>query len=494
MFGLKLGGGSANHEAKLKALDRSQAVIEFDMNGMVVTANENFLRALGYTLSEIKGKHHSMFVAPAERDSAEYQRFWQNLRDGQFQAGEYKRIGKGGREVWIEASYNPILDRTGKPTTVVKFAADVSERKAIYADLLGQVNAINKSQATIAFDLDGNILEANEAFLNALGYRLDEIKGRHHRMFVDRAYAESADYAEFWRKLRRGEFQSGQYKRLGKNGREVWIEASYNPILDLNGRPYKVVKFATDVTKQVELLQSLKTIIDTNFGEIDKALEASSLRSHEAATAVGETSSNVQTMASAAEELAASVAEISESMARSRGATDTAFDQVGRAGGSTERLTQAAVAMGGIVGLIQSIAGQINLLALNATIESARAGEAGRGFAVVANEVKNLANQAAKATEQIAREIDGIQAISRDVVGALGEIRTTIETVRGNVTASAAAVEEQSTVTREMSSNMQSAASGVSFVSSALGGITAAVHQVGGAVEKTKVAAKVLVR
>jgi methyl-accepting chemotaxis protein len=313
-------------------------------------------------------------------------------------------------------------------------------------------------------------------------------------MFVEPALREGRDYAEFWAKLKAGEYHSGQFKRLGKGGREVWIEATYNPVLDAAGRPYKVVKFAADVTRQVQLLQNLNRMIETNFGEIDQAIARSNRESGEATRAADETSTNVQMMASAAEELAASVDEISSSMTKSRAATDSAFDQARKAGDLTQRLSQAATAMGGIVGLIQTIAGQINLLALNATIESARAGEAGRGFAVVASEVKNLANQAARATEQIAREIDGVQSISGDVVEALGAISGSMGVMRDHVVSTASAIEQQSAVTRDMSHNMQSAAQAVSTISHGIGEISHAVALVSGAVGKTKEAARVLAR
>jgi methyl-accepting chemotaxis protein len=481
-------------KAKLAALDKAQAVIEFRMDGTIITANQNFLSVLGYSLSEIQGQHHSMFVEPAYKNSREYQEFWDNLRAGKFQTAEYKRIGKGGKEVWIEASYNPLIGRDGKPFKVVKFAIDVTNKKMEYADLWGKVEAIGKSQAVIEFNLDGTILTANQNFLSTLGYTLPEIQGKHHSMFVEPSYKNSPEYARFWEELRAGKFQAAQYKRIGKGGREVWIEASYNPIFDLNGKPNKVVKFATDITKQIELLGQLKVLIDRNFGEIDQAIHQTGNQASNASHAATETSANVQMVASSSEELAASIAEISQSMDKSRAATDEAFSQTEGATQATQRLSDAAQAMGSIVELIQNIAGQINLLALNATIESARAGDAGKGFAVVAQEVKNLANQAANATKQISTEIEGIQGISNDVVGALTMIRESVDKVKEYVGATASAVEEQSAVTRSMSSNMQSASSAVTSISQNISEISAAVQQAASAVVKTKEAAQVLAR
>jgi methyl-accepting chemotaxis protein len=481
-------------KAKLAALDRAQAIIEFNLDGIILTANKNFLTAVGYSLPEIVGKHHSIFVEPAYRDSAEYRQFWSRLRTGEFQAAQYRRFGKGGREIWIEASYNPVIGSDGKPYKIVKFATDITRQKAEDADRIGQMAAIRKAQAVIEFDLDGVILDANENFLATVGYTLDEIKGQHHSLFVSPAERASADYKAFWAALKRGEYQAAQYKRFGKGGKEVWIQASYNPIFDAAGRPYKVVKFATDITGQTKLLHNLRHIIDHNFAEIDKAVVKSASESSGSIDAARATAENVQSVAAAAEELSASVGEISESMARSRTVTDSAYDQASSAGAYTKKLSDAASAMTGIVNLIQNIASQINLLALNATIESARAGEAGRGFAVVAQEVKNLANQAAKATEQITSEINGVQSISSEVVAALESIRGSIGTMRDSVVSAVAAVEEQSALARDMSANMHSAAAAVNTISTNVTSISAAVSQVNDAVMQTREAARVLAR
>jgi methyl-accepting chemotaxis protein len=420
---------SMEDAGQIAAIGRAQAVIAFEMNGTIVTANENFLRAMGYTLAEIQGKHHSMFVEQAERDSAAYREFWARLNRGENQSAEYKRVGKGGKEVWILASYNPVLDEKGKPFRVVKFATDVTSQKLSTADLAGQISAIGKSQAVIEFNMDGTIIGANQNFLKTVGYALDEIRGRHHSMFVDPVEREGAAYREFWAALNRGEYQAAEYKRIGKNSKEVWIQASYNPILDLNGKPFKVVKYATDTTAQVLVRMGNERVRGM-----------------------------MESVAAGAEELNASVREISEAMTKSRDTATTAVGRVEAADAQAKRLNEAAQAMSGIVELIGNITGQINLLALNATIESARAGETGRGFAVVASEVKNLATQAKQATDKIGQEIGNLNGISGDVVSALDSIKQAIQGVSEYVTATAAAVEEQSTVTSEMSSSMQRAA------------------------------------
>lgn len=415
---------------QIEAIGHAQAVIEFDLDGKILAANEIFLNVMGYSLSEIVGRHHSIFIEPDERDSAGYRQFWSALRRGEHMSAEYKRIAKSGKEVWIVASYNPIVDERNRPVKVVKIATDITAQKMKTADLAGQIDAIGKAQAVIQFDMDGTILTANENFLRAVGYSLAEIVGRHHSIFVPREDAEGAEYREFWHKLRRGEYQAAEYRRVGKGGKSVWIQASYNPILDLNGRPCKVVKYATDTTRQVLLRIANERVCKM-----------------------------METVAAGAEELNASVREISEAMTKSRETATSAVQQVEAADAKAKRFSEAAGSMEGIVELIGNITGQINLLALNATIESARAGEAGRGFAVVASEVKNLANQARQATKKISGEIGNLNEISSDVVSALTEIRKAIQDVSEYVTTTAAAVEEQSTVTSEMSASMQRAAS-----------------------------------
>jgi methyl-accepting chemotaxis protein len=243
---------SADYSGQITAIDRSQAVISFDLNGVILEANENFLKAMGYRADEVVGRHHSLFVEPGYEKSAEYADLWRRLRAGEFVSAEFRRIGKGGREVWIQASYNPILDPEGRPYKIVKFASDITAAKTISADNAGQIEAIDRSRAVIAFDLDGTILSANQNFLDVIGYDADEVVGRHHSLFVDRDYAASAEYKDFWRSLRSGEFQSGEFRRIAKDGSEIWLQAAYNPIFDASGRLSKVVKFASDITQQVQ--------------------------------------------------------------------------------------------------------------------------------------------------------------------------------------------------------------------------------------------------
>ena len=281
-------GVLADVQGQMAAISKSLAVIEFKLDGTILTANDNFLRTLGYRLEEVAGQHHSMFVDAATRASDDYRRFWQKLGRGEFDAGQYKRIAKDGREVWIEASYNPILDSDGKPFKVVKYATDVTRQVVLAAENRGQLNAVNRSQAIIEFDLSGTILTANENFLKLVGYRLEEIKGRHHSLFVDRDYGASEEYRQFWEKLRRGEFDAGQYRRLGKGGAEAWIQASYNPIFDADGKAYKVVKFATDVTAQVHLTQQMQSAVSQTQDVIRSAIGGDLSRRIDTANASGD--------------------------------------------------------------------------------------------------------------------------------------------------------------------------------------------------------------
>ena len=266
---------AADVAAKFDAVSRSQAVIEFNLDGTIITANQNFLAAMGYTLAEIEGKHHGMFVDPAYRESAEYKAFWEKLRRGEHDSAEYKRFAKGGKEIWIEASYNPVRDAAGKPVKVIKFATDITAKKMRSLADAGKIAAVDRAQAVIEFKLDGTILTANSNFLGAVGYSLGEIQGKHHSMFMPPADRDSAVYREFWAALNRGEYQHGEYKRIGKGGKEIWILASYNPILDEKGKPFGVVKFATDVTEaklknadlsgQIEAIGKSQAVIEFNL-------------------------------------------------------------------------------------------------------------------------------------------------------------------------------------------------------------------------------------
>lgn len=400
----------------MQALDRSLAIIHFDMEGKILWANGNFLNAMGYTLEEIVGQHHRMFVQPDYGRSQAYEEFWENLRAGKFQNAQFKRFAKGGREVFIEATYNPVFGANGKPFKVVKLASDITIKTTKMRE------AIDRTQAAISFSLDGTILEANSNFLNALGYKLEEIVGHHHSMFVDEAYTRTPQYKEFWAALNRGEFQSGEFERIGKNGKRVWIQASYNPVFDNTGKPVQVTKYATDITHQKEMERHI--------------LESTNA------------------VATATHELSGSITDISRSMGQTRDSVQTVSNQSSVADTAIRDMVTTAANMGNLVGLIENISGQINLLALNATIEAARAGEAGRGFSVVADEVKKLATQTGSSTSTIAEEISRIQKISAEVSESLSRIASLVHETLDNTNSVVAAIEEQSAVTNEISNNM----------------------------------------
>jgi methyl-accepting chemotaxis protein len=485
MFGF---GGCRDARRMIEALDRSLAIIEFDVDGTVLAANANFLGLMGYELSEIAGRHHRQFVSAEERESAAYAEFWAALGRGEYRASEFLRVAKDGREVWIQASYNPIL-AGGRVVKVVKVASDITEQKLRAADWEGQIAAISRSQAIIHFTLDGIILDANENFLRTMGYTRGEVVGRHHEIFVEPTERRSAGYRAFWDELRQGRFQTAEFKRIGKGGQEVWIQASYTPIVDAAGRVIKVVKFATDITALVGerlLRASLQKTIDTDLGEMSAEITDTNRQATDAADASSRAFADVRAVASGAGELACSVEEIRGQVNRALEVTREAVAAGERTNAIVAGLADAARTIGTILGLIQNIASQTNLLALNATIEAARAGEAGRGFSVVASEVKSLANQTATATGEIGAQIAAVQGATGEAVGALAAVSQRIDQINAISGGIAAAVEQQALVTQGVSQNMQSAAEGVETVMQNLTVVAASTRQIDAAARKVR--------
>ncbi len=494
----------------LSAISKSQAIIEFDIQGKVLTANESFCRTLGYELKEIVGNHHRMFCDPAYVTTPAYHDFWARLGRGEYDAGTYKRFAKGNREIWIEASYNPVF-RNGKPVKVVKFATDVTEAKKKTIDDAGKLEALSRSQAVIEFLPTGEILTANENFCSAMGYALSEIVGKHHSIFCDPAYARTEEYKRFWQRLAQGEFIANEFVRYGKGGKEIWIQAAYNPIVDADGRVYKVVKFATDVTSRMSAISELAGALRRlSEGDLTKTLERSFVPSmeqlrhdfnatikklSETLTTVGHNASAIaagsrelgnsagafskrtEQQAASVEETAAALEEITTTVADSsqraeeagrlvaetkRGAEESGT-VVRNAVAAMDQIEKSSREITNIIGVIDDIAFQTNLLALNAGVEAARAGEAGKGFAVVAQEVRELAQRSASAAKEIKALITTSSEHVRNGVGLVGQtgealeqIVTQVGDINTNVAAIVKASKEQTIGLREINSAINS--------------------------------------
>ncbi|WP_137157171.1 PAS domain-containing methyl-accepting chemotaxis protein [Rhizobium sp. FKL33] len=477
MISFNLGGDAGT---VLAAFHKSQAIIEFSVEGEILTANENFCRAVGYRLDEIKGKHHRMFVDPAEAASPAYAEFWNKLRRGEFDAREYLRFGKDKREVWIAASYNPVISG-GKVRKVVKIATDITERKHQAIEDAGKLDSISRIQAVIEFTPSGDVITANENFLATLGYSLSEIAGKHHSMFCDADYVRSDDYRHFWSDLAAGKFKADEFKRIGKGGRTVYIQASYNPILDPYGRVVKVVKFATDVTMRVNAVEALaKGLRELAEGNLDQSLtvefpenlakvqadfnnsidrlrramddisnnaHAIGAGANEIRAAADDLSRRTEQQAASVEETAAALEQITTTVADSSKRAEEASRLVSRTKENAEKsgsvVQQAIKAMGAIetssreissiIGVIDDIAFQTNLLALNAGVEAARAGEAGKGFAVVAQEVRELAQRSANAAKEIKTLINTSSEQVKGGVGLVGQTGEVLTEIVGQV-------------------------------------------------------------
>jgi methyl-accepting chemotaxis protein len=492
---------------QIAAIHRAQAVVEFSLDGTVLEANENFLHVTGYSRAEVLGRHHGTFVDGAAARGAEYRAFWAKLNRGEHEVGTFKRVGKGGRELWFQASYNPISDVTGKPVRIVKYATDVTEQMARNADRAGQLAAIGRSQAVVEFDMDGTIRKINENFAQAMGYAEHEVVGKHHSLFTDARDSGSADYQAFWAKLNRGESEVGRYKRVAKGGREIWIQASYNPIPDASGRPFKVVEYASDVTasqqarqqlhlavKQTQevvksatggdltqrvpmegkegdlesLCRGVNTLLESTAEmvrqvkaatsgvqqgaeEISRGNANLSQRTEEQASSLEETASSMEQMTSTVKQTADNAGQANQLAMAARQQAEKGGNVVGAAVKAMSGINEASKKIADIIGVIDEIAFQTNLLALNAAVEAARAGEQGRGFAVVATEVRNLAGRSATAAKEIkalihdsvARVDEGSKLV--DESGrTLEEIVNAVKKVTDIVAEIAAASREQS--------------------------------------------------
>ena len=377
----------ADASATLAALDRSMALIEFQPDGTILNANSNFLSLMGYTLAEVRGQHHRLFCEPGQSSSREYSEFWRRLASGEFVSERFLRRDKQGREIWLEGSYNPVLSASGRVEKVLKIAADISAEVRKEQEQNSLINAINRSMAMIEFNLQGEVLTANDNFLNTMGYRLEDIRGKHHRLFCNREEADSAGYKSFWAQLNRGEYVSGRFQRVGRNGQPIWLRATYNPVFDSNGKLYKVVKFASDVTEQVQHQEAESRAARIAY---DTALQTDAT-AQQGAQVVQHT---VEVMQGIAGEL-------------------------NRAAEGISAVSEQSEMISSIVQTIRGIAEQTNLLALNAAIEAARAGEQGRGFAVVADEVRSLAGRTSQATVEIVEVVRRNHELAQGAVNSM---------------------------------------------------------------------------
>ncbi|NMX94886.1 MULTISPECIES: PAS domain-containing methyl-accepting chemotaxis protein [unclassified Pseudomonas] len=375
----------------LDAIERSMAVIEFDLQGSVLRANDNFLKTMGYRADQVVGQSHRLFCTQAFARSADYGQLWTQLRNGQFQSGTFERVAADGHSVWLEASYNPVRDQAGRVVKIVKYALDVSARMQAESEANAKLEAIDRAMAVIEFNLDGSIITANQNFLQRLGYSLAQIQGKHHRLFCKPELANSQEYIDFWHRLNQGELFSGQFERITHAGQTLWLEANYNPVYDASGRLCKIVKFASDVTAMVE----------KHAEDAQSATQAYhiSLQTREIAEKGAEV---IQQTASGIHDIAADI--------------ESSSSLIAKLGERSQQITA-------IVNTIRAIADQTNLLALNAAIEAARAGDQGRGFAVVADEVRQLAARTSGSTAEISSMIEMIQSETRQAIDSMDNTR-----------------------------------------------------------------------
>lgn len=533
---------NADYQGQLNAISKIQGVIEFDLKGNILAVNDNFVAVTGYTREEIVGNHHSMFVTTELKNSQEYKEFWARLGRGEAEEGLYPRVGKGGKQVWLQASYNPIYGLDGQPFKVVKYATDVTAFKLQEANASGQLDALEKTLGIIEFDLEGNITRVNENFANVTGYSENEIVGQHHSMFIDTTFKNSAEYKAFWEKLRRGEADKGQYKRIGKAGNDVWLEASYNPIFDLNGKPFKVVKYATDITEQHNAARTLEAAVEqsqevieqakagdltsrvpmegktgpiaalcdgvnalmdnmtevlltireagetinTAAGEISTGNTDLSQRTEQQASSLEETASSMEELASTVKQNAENAKQANQLASAASSVAVKGGEVVGNVVTTMNAINESAKKIEDIITVIDGIAFQTNILALNAAVEAARAGEQGRGFAVVAGEVRNLAQRSASAAKEI-------KELITDSVGKTTEGTKQVEEAGSTMEEIVSSVQRVTDIMGEITAASSEQSAGIDQVNQAVTSMDETTQQNAALVEEAAAAAESLV-
>ncbi|PRM96289.1 methyl-accepting chemotaxis protein [Aliarcobacter cryaerophilus] len=427
-----------NDKILSEAINKNYAVIYFKPDGTVIKANEVFLKTMGYSLEEIVGKHHSIFCEDKFTNTQEYKDGWNDLRAGKTLTAEFQRVKKDKSLVFLRASYMPVIEN-GKVLEVIKLAQDITKNRLKNLFFIGQVKAINKSNAVIEFDMNGNILNANDNFLNTLGYKKEDIIGKHHSIFCEENYKNSNEYKEFWKKLNSGEFDSGEYLRIAKNGNHVWIQASYNPIFDMDGKAFRVVKYATDIThrkntmfeveKEIkEFSNSLNTLLSTSINMLKDA-KFSNENSQNATNSSQNINSLIQDLSNKIDEMQQAIVDIASKTSKNEQIAQEANIQSKQTATAMIKLNEESQKIGETVNIISQIAFQTNILSLNAAVEAATAGEAGKGFAVVAQEVRNLASRSDDAAKNITERIALIQNLVKNSLDSIHEIDDTISNI-----------------------------------------------------------------